>query len=635
MTIIEVIPISRGIGTDTLSYFTSKDVPLGAIVDVPLRKKMVHGIVISVRKAEDMKSEIKNAGFALKKIEKIKSVSFFSKAFMEMVQEVAEYYATSVGAVIDTLVPEYILKNTSKLNKPESEEISKIENKSLKEKYAVQGDDEERYGTWKSLIRQEFAKKRSVLFITPTIEDAEHSFEMLEKGIEGYAFILNGSLTPKKIVETWNMIMKEDHPVVVVATGGFLSLPRADIETIIIERESSKSYKIPRRPFLDIRHVAEVLAEKKGIKIFLADNFLRVETLWREKEGMIVQASPFKFRSLSTASDTLIDMKTHKTPNASFKILSEEVEKLITRTKDESEHMIILATRRGVAPTTVCGDCQNIVVCNNCSSPVVLHTLGEKTFFMCHRCGERRSTEEYCKICGSWKLGVVGIGIDLVVQKIKDKFPDIAIFQIDSDTLAKKIDGEKTAKEIVQKFKAHPGSILIGTEMMLQYLHEKVENSAIISLDSLFALPDFRIQEKILYMLIRIRSLTTRHFIAQTRKSDEKVFEYGLKGNMSDFYRGALDERKKFNYPPFTTLIKITLEGKKDAIVKEMEEVQNILDPYEVEVFPAFTQTVKGNQILHGLIRTPREMWPNSNLIGKIRSLSPNALVKVDPDTLL
>ena len=132
-----------------------------------------------------------------------------------------------------------------------------------------------------------------------------------------------------------------------------------------------------------------------------------------------------------------------------------------------------------------------------------------------------------------------------------------------------------------------------------------------------------------------MRSLTTQRFIVQTRKPDEKVFEYGLKGNMSDFYRNAIDERKRFNYPPFTTLIKLTLEGKKDVIVKEMEEVQNILDPYEVEVFPAFTHTVRGNYVLHGLIRMSHERWPDDNLIPKLMSLSPAVVIKVDPETLL
>ena len=104
---------------------------------------------------------------------------------------------------------------------------------------------------------------------------------------------------------------------------------------------------------------------------------------------------------------------------------------------------------------------------------------------------------------------------------------------------------------------------------------------------------------------------------------------------MSDFYRGAIAEREKFKYPPFTTLIKLTLEGKKDSIVKEMEEAQNILDPYEVEVFPAFTHTVRGNYVLHGLLRLPTEKWPDIDILQKLRSLSPAVVIKVDPETLL
>lgn len=628
MFVIEVIPIAKTPGIDQLSYFTSQEVSIGAIVTVPLRKKLVRGIVMGIRPAQDMKSEIKSATFALKRLDKIKSTEFFSKAFMDTAKSTADYYATSVGAILDILVPDYILKNVGKLKKVKKEGAVHA----LQEKYVVQGDDEERYGTWKSLIRQEFAKKKSVYFLFPTIEDAEYAFTLLEKGIEGYAFILHGSLPTKSIVETWNNIMKEEHPVVVIATGGFLSLPREDVETLVVERESSRFYKILRRPVLDVRHVAEILAEKKGIKLFFADNFLRLETLHRQEEGELVEASPFKFRSLSTARDTLVDMRKKKAEiRVSFKILSDEVESLITRTKDNSEHMMILATRRGIAPSTVCGDCQNIVTCNACGSPMVLHRNGEKTSFLCHRCGERRSTEEYCKHCGSWKLGTVGIGIDLVEEKIKDKFPDVSIFKIDSESAP----NDKAAHAIMEKYRAKPGSILLGTEMMLQYVHTKAENSAVISLDSLFSLPDFRIQERILGMLIRMRMQTTRDFIVQTRKADEKVFEYGLKGNMSDFYRAEVDERKKFNYPPFSVLIKLTLEGKKDEIVKTMEEVQTMLEPYEVEVFPAFTQTAKGNQVLHGLIRLSGDTWPHEDLLMMLRTLPPSVTIKVDPESLL
>ncbi len=630
MFIIEVIPISKSVKVDTLSYFTSKELTIGSIVTVPLRSKNISAIVISIRKAEDIKTEIKSASFSLKKLDKVKSKEFFVKEFMEMVNEMARYNATSIGSVISTLVPEYLLKNINKF-KTQDKNIIKTKSNSAKEKFAVQGDDEERYGEWKSLIRQEFAKKKSILFINPTIEDAEHSFELLEKGIEGYAFLLHGSLDTKNIVETWNKIIQEDHPVVIITTGAFLSIYRSDIETIILEKESSRSYKIPKRPYLDIRNAVEILANKFNARLFFADNFLRIETLYRQSQAEIVPASPFKFRSLSTATDYLIDMKIKKNPNEKFQILSREIQELILKSKNNSEQMIILATRRGISPTTICGDCQTIVNCNKCSSPVVLHKNNGKNFFMCHKCGERRSAEEYCKICNSWNLVTIGIGIDMVIEEIKNKFPDLNVLKLDSDS----VKSPKIARSIIQKFKSHPGNILIGTEMLLQYLHDKVDNSAIVSLDSLFALPDFRIQEKILYLLIRIRALTTKNYLVQTRKSEEKVFEYGLKGNMSDFYRYTIEDRKNFNYPPFTKLIKLTLEGKKDEIVKEMEDAQSILDPYEVEIFPAFTHTIKGNFVLHGLLRINNNEWPKQDLIDKIKLLSPAITIKVDPDSLL
>ncbi|HEY4504101.1 MAG TPA: hypothetical protein VJJ28_03285 [Candidatus Paceibacterota bacterium] len=656
MFIIEVIPIAKGIGVDTLSYFTSKEVHIGAIVNIPLRKKITQGIVVSIKLVEDLKSEIKNADFSLRKLDIVKSNSFFSKEFIDMVRQTSDYYATHMGSVLDSLVPDYILKNIGKLkfekqgdskeseHKIESEHKTGFEdgvNRVVHEKYAVQGDDEERYGTWKSLIRQEFAKKCSIFFLFPTTEEAEYAFSILEKGVEGYAFILHSSLQ-KKFIDSWNDIIKEPHPVVIIATAGFLSFSRKDIKTIVIERENSKSYKIPRRPFLDIRYVAELLSERMGIRLFLADNFLRLETLWRQSQGEIASASPFKFRSLSTARDILVDMRKeihhketqgYESSKLDFKIFSDEVERLIFRTKEKSEHMIILTTRRGLSPSTVCGDCQNIVTCNNCSAPIIFHKTrdDEKGFFLCHYCGERRSSEEYCKACGSWKLQTLGIGIDLVEEVIKNKFPGISLFRIDSDT----IHDDKSAHAIIQKYKTKPGSILLGTEMVLQYIHDKAENSVIISLDSLFSLPDFRMSDKIFSMILRMRTIAVRDFIVQTRKANEKVFEYGMKGNLSDFYRHTIEERKKFNYPPFFVLIKITLEGKKDDIVKEMEEIQTCLEPYEVNVFPAFTHTVKGNFVLHGLIRIEKEKWPNTILVKKIRNLSPSATIKVDPESLL
>jgi primosomal protein N' (replication factor Y) len=205
------------------------------------------------------------------------------------------------------------------------------------------------------------------------------------------------------------------------------------------------------------------------------------------------------------------------------------------------------------------------------------------------------------------------------------------IFKVDADTTKT----DKLIDDTIQKFRSSPGSILVGTEMALPHLGDKIEHIAIASIDSLFALPDFRIQEKIMYLLIRLRAMATISILVQTRKPEEKVFEFGLKGNLNDFFRTTLVDRKQFEYPPYSTLVKITLEGKKDAIASKMAEIQKQIDPVEMDIFPAFTATLRGNSVIHGLIKLQPRSWPDPDLLTSLLALPPEVVVKIDPDSLL
>lgn len=648
MNIITVIPLTRSKVAGELSYFTASDVPLGAIVSVPLRSKNIHGIVVGIRPAADLKSEIKSAPFALKKIGKIKATAFFPPAFMDACRVLAEYYASNIGAVIDSLVADTLMENVHKIDLPIRQNRFFNDMKgaaSIDETYAIQGDDDDRLGSWRSLIRQEFARKRSVAIYVPTIEDAKSLSLSLTKGIEGYIFTLHSKLTKKELLDSWKLIAETAHPVVVVATGSFAILPRADIDSVIIERENGRGWISQKHPYIDIRHAIETIARKHKQTVYRADSMLRVETLHRSDSHEIAQGSPFKWRSISSAQDILVDMKAgmvrHNgaetgneiTEAPRFQVLSPELKEMISLNRENSTNLFMLTIRRGLSPITVCSDCEAIVSCSNCSSPMVLHTSRSsgRNFFMCHICGERRDANEKCRGCDSWRLTPLGIGIERVFDEIKSVFPDIDVFKIDADST--KTDAQVHAT--LEKFRAKPGSVLLGTEMALVHLSEKVDHVAVVSLDSLFALPDFRIQEKIMYMLSRLRNMASRSILVQSRKADEKVFDYSLKGNISDFYRMTLSERKQFLYPPYSTLIKITIEGKKEKIATEMSEVQRLLAPREIDIFPAFTATSRGNSIIHGLLKLPEGGWPNSDLIEILRGLPPNVKVKVDPESLL
>jgi len=662
MNIITVIPLTRSKVAAELSYFTAADVPVGAIVEVPLRSKTIRAIVTGSRAAEDLKAEIRQAPYQIRKLESVKASVFFPAAFVEACKILADYYATNIGAIIDSLVGDILMENVETIAPALPAQASldmggahtpkngtKIST-DIPLVYAIQGDDSDRISSWRSLIRQEFARKRSIAVYVPTIEDCNIMYEALEKGIEGYIFQLNSSLPKKTILETWAKLASIEHPIVVIATGTFSLLPRGDIETIVIERENGRGWISQKMPYLDLRHALEIIAKQKAQKVFIADSILRAETLHRIDSEEIERGSPFKWRSISSALDILVDMKTGASPAKSassgrsgengeiktekkFRTLSPQLNKLIQTNHDESTHMFILTARRGMASITVCDDCETVVRCNRCQAVVVLHTgkANGNNYFMCHRCGERRVTDETCTNCGSWRLTPLGVGIERVEAEIRESFPGVDLFKIDADATK----GEKQISEVLERFYSKPGSILLGTELALLHLTRKVEHVGIASLDSLFSLPDFRSSERLMYILTRLRHQAIRTILLQTRMADERIFEYGLKGNLSDFYRSLLVERKQFNYPPFSVLLKITVEGKKDVIAETMSSAQKLLMPRELEIFPAFTATTKGASAIHGLLFVESHAWPDADLVAKLRSLPPGVMVKVNPESLL
>ncbi|MFZ2038843.1 MAG: primosomal protein N' [Minisyncoccia bacterium] len=638
MKLIGIIPISRGIAKEKLSYFSTEDFPIGSIVYVSLRSKNIPGLVVSSQDALEEKSSIKKLSFTIKKVSKKPPVELFLPNFIKTCQEEARYLATTTGAVLYSVMPSGILENLDKIEKTELTVKRKNE---VGEKFVVQSDDEERYSNYKSIIREEFAKGYSVFFCLPTIQETKKAVSLLSKGIETYTFVLHSGLTKKEILKTWNKIMAEKHSVLVVMTGSFLSLPRPDIGTIIIDRESSRSYKSQHRPFLDIRCFAEKLALNYNVRLVLGDILLRTETIWRYKNNEFFELFPLKFRSLSLSSQEIIDMcpkpveqdfvEEKDKKKIEFKIISDDLVNLIKNNQDDSEHLFIFSARRGLHPTTLCADCGTIVTCHNCKSPIVLHTASKGNFFLCHRCGERRSASEKCFKCDSWRLATLGIGSELIEKEIQKIFPDMKIFRLDADNA----DSHKKALQIAEKFYSSPGSILIGTEMSLPYIYEKIQNSAVISMDAFFSLPDFRINERIINIILKIKSFTSKRFILQTRKAQAKIWDYAVRGNLADFYRDEIGDRQMLSYPPYSTLIKISLLGNKDVVVGEMEKLQKEIEPHIIDIFPAFIPSKAGKYQIHGLIKVKGDDWVDEALLEKIQNLPPIFNVNVNPESLL
>lgn len=633
MYIVKVIPFAKSLRKESLSYFSNKDIPAGQIVSIELRKKIVQGLVISSTSGDKLKSEIRSSQFKLKKIKGISKNILIRKEFIKAANQTAKFFATTTGSVLTTFIPTKILDDIKKLKTPQNPN-----NNTSKEsggKYLIQDQYTERLSNYKSLIREEFAKRKSVIFVCPTLEDVLKAKELLSKGIEDNTFILNSTMTQNQIVKNWNGVISHEKPILLITTGVFLGIPRHDIGTIVIEKESSGLYRTQKMPYIDVRYLAEKYAVKINARFIMGDVMLRAETLWRYDQNEFYEHTSLKFRSLSSASQKIIDMKQDKNNGGEiFSIFSNEVKNLIQRTRESNGHTFFFAARRGLAPNIVCGDCGTIVKCHECEAPVVLHGKNpteQGNYFKCHVCSAERHAGETCKNCGSWKLNTLGIGVETIEKELKENYPNNKVFTLDSDSAKT----PKQAREIVDQFYANPGSILVGTEMAVLYLREPVENAAVITIDALFGIPDFAIRERILRILLNIRALAINTFYIQTRKIEDKIFEYARHGNLSEFYREEFRDRGQFKYPPFSNIIKISLAGTRANVIKEFTKLEEYFEPLNLISYQAFSPNSKGKFVMNGIIKLKRADWINEELREKIISLPPQYKVVIDSDNLL
>lgn len=631
MKVYTVIPIAKTLGKETLTYFGPEDVPMGSLVEIPLRKKIVHAIIIHEESVSTNKSELKQSHYALKKIGKISNREFLSSTFLEAASYTAHVHGTTTGSVLQALLPKLILENANILSKQLQD--SKKQERSLKKEFlVVQDGDDDRFAHYKSFIRGEFAKGNSVYFCLPTVEDIKRSKINLEKGIEQYCCVLHSGLSKKEFVHSLELIQNEKHPILILGTTPFLSVQRNGFGSIILDRENSRSYRTQSRPYFDMRVFIKKLAELSRVRLIMGDLMLSIETLYHQKNEVYAELSPMKFRQLTSAQSLLVDMKLPKGEFApEFRILSKELEALIDKSTEENENLFIFCGRKGLAPITVCGDCGLVVVCKRCGAPVTLYQREAGNIFACNKCGDERGTEERCRHCESWKLETLGIGAEGVEMEIKKRFPNATVFRMDKDNT----DTPKKALAIIEKFKTNPGSVLIGTELALFYLSEPIENIAVASIDALLSLPDYRINEKIFYLLLTMRSRASKVFLIQTRNAQAKIFDYALKGNLSDFYRQEIDERHKFKYPPFSQFIKLSIEGNRTAVEKEVENLTEFFKEWNPAPFESITLSKKGNVIIHILFRFEARIWPDNAFLEKIKSLPPQIAVRVDPENLL
>ena len=160
----------------------------------------------------------------------------------------------------------------------------------------------------------------------------------------------------------------------------------------------------------------------------------------------------------------------------------------------------------------------------------------------------------------------LGAGTQKIEEEAARLFPNARIARLDSDTAQNKT----YEKQTIQKFSNGSIDILIGTQIVTKgFDFENLRLVAVIAADSLLGIQDFRADEKAFQIMEQFRGRCGRRtdkglFIIQTSQPEHPIYQNLQSGKEQTFNMQLLEERKDFNFPPYSRIIEISIRDKNE-----------------------------------------------------------------------
>jgi len=623
MYILDVIPLSQLLPQDHLSYFSAKDVALGSLVSVPLRNKEVPALVVAKRSAMEMKSLLRNSSFQIRNISKIHRTQIFSEAFLSMASEISDLYLCSMSSLIQSLCPKAMIKNFSEISIPKQDFSSK---EVVPELYILQQKNDDRMRYYKTKAREALGKKQSLIIICPTVIEAQKVFSLVTKGIEERSYLVHGKLRSSALMTLINTLYSSDEGSIVIGTYSALALFPKNISEYIIHQSSSPYYQRDvAQPYVDIRKVVERLAYHMHSNCTYADSMVDLKSWSREQKGEMHAIDPCSQKMFDTKKISLLRysigpskqteserIKELRHVKQGFHPLHHESYTAIKEAVSHQKKVFVYAPKKGQAPHMVCSECGNLAVSPQSGKPYSLFiqknqvTQKQELVYVCVKTGEKIQAFDTCQFCKGVSLVRMGIGTSQLADLLAIDFPHAQVICYD----AMEMKTTKDRNEYIKHYQGNAPLIIVGTSKAVFEIDE-VDISVVTSFASLLSSVSYDTEEQLIYLLTTIAEKTKETTYIQDRKDLLTHVDIIETGMLQDFVKRELKERKKYNLPPFQTLVEISIPIKKNTLKRsffQYEKLFNVFDP-SISVGPG---TTKQEALITIYIKFEPKHWGSS-----------------------
>ncbi len=428
------------------------------------------------------------------------------------------------------------------------------------------------------LISDVLKRGEKVLYLLPEIALTTQIISRLRYYFGDMVGIYHSGLSDNEKAEVYERISGNSslgEYKILLGVRSSIFLPANNLGLIIIDEEHDSSYKqYDPAPRYNARDTAIMRAHISGARVLLGSATPSVESMYNAKTAKYGYARlDRRYGSIKMPEIILTDTSEAYRKKTMISHFTPGMVNTIDEALANRQQVVLLRNRRGFAHFIICTDCGWTPVCPNCSVNYTYHKNIGRLY--CHYCGSYDSMPSRCASCSSTNIKLKGFGTEKVEDEISILFPDAKVERMDYDSTRKKGSIEKIIKDLEDA----KTDILIGTQMISKGLDiENLTVVGILNIDGMLFYPDFRAHERCFQLAAQVsgragRRRTRGKVIIQTADPYHPVMRQILNNDYEGMYKSQLDERKEFNYPPFTRLIRIYLKHKDRIVVNRAAEI--------------------------------------------------------------
>lgn len=553
-------------GHEALTYESSIRIQIGAVVKVYLRNEKVLGIIVA---------EVARPSFSTKPIDSILKLPPLPNATLKLSIWMQQFYYAPLGSIAQQLLPSTLTKqglkrfvpldvsspprNTTKEPPLTKEQQAALATIQKPETYLLHG----RTGSGKTRIYLELAKRtldqgRSALILTPEIGLTSQLASQFRKLFGTHVVVAHSQLTARERLNIWMTLIQSRSPMIIVGARSALFSPLANIGLIVVDEAHDTAYKQEQQPHYHAVRVASQLRNLHKATLVLGsatpaitDYYLAIakkKPILRLKTTAIKQDFKHTVKIVDLRDRSLLSTSSH---------LSKPLLNAVAHSLEKGEQALLYLNRRGTARVTLCQQCGWQALCPHCDLPLTYH--GDQHMVRCHVCGHKAPPPTTCPNCANTSLLLQSFGTKAIVEEIQRIFPEAHVLRFDTDNL--KSERLEHQYENIQKGDI---DILVGTQMLTKGLDlPRLGTLGIIMAESSMYIPDFTAQERTYQLLTQVLGRVGRghidsQAIVQTYDPSSLVLEATLTDNWQTFYNNEIEQRRKYNFPPFCHLLKLT-----------------------------------------------------------------------------